>query len=152
MLRRLYPCVIKKRFPTIHQQEYFDPKGRKNINQLADWSTRLGMLRRPVSLRNKRKDFQPSTSKNNISTLRVENINQLVQTDLDWGCWCRPYPCVIKKKDFQPSTSKNISTLRVENIIQLGQTRLDWECCVDCTLRNKEKDFQTIHQQEGLDP
>jgi hypothetical protein len=29
MLRRLYPCVIKKGFPTIHQQEYFDPKGRK---------------------------------------------------------------------------------------------------------------------------
>jgi hypothetical protein len=28
MLRRLYPCVIRKG-PTIHQQEYFDPKGEK---------------------------------------------------------------------------------------------------------------------------
>jgi hypothetical protein len=116
MLRRLYPCVIKKRisnhpparifdpkgrkyqpagrltdsewgccvdciphkekgFPTIHQQEYFDPKGRKISSSWQTDSTRLGMLCR-LYPRNKEKDFQPSTSKN-ISTLRVENINQL---------------------------------------------------------------------------
>jgi hypothetical protein len=36
MLRRLYPLRVKKKgFPTIHQQEYFDPRV-ENINQLAD--------------------------------------------------------------------------------------------------------------------
>jgi hypothetical protein len=79
----------------------------------------MGMLRRLYPCVIKKKDFQPSTSKN-ISTLRVEKYHPAGRlTRLDWDA----VDCirVIKKKDFQPSTSKNISTLRVEKYQPAGR-------------------------------
>jgi hypothetical protein len=79
----------------------------------------MGMLRRLYPCVIKKKDFQPSTSKN-ISTLRVEKYQPAGRLD-STGMLRRPYPRVIKKKDFQPSTSKNISTLRVEKYQPAGR-------------------------------